>query len=67
MCVIDSSPYVDRSRVRPGANITLKETVEEARQRLGNGGARLFWGAWANRGEGVDGGGNPLFFGKVFT
>ena len=32
-------------------NITLKETLEEARQRLGNGGG-LFLGAWVNRGAG---------------
>ena len=32
-------------------NITLKETLEDPRQRLGNGGG-LFLGAWVNRGAG---------------
>ena len=52
MFVIDSTAYVDRRLVRPSANITLKETLEEPRQRLGNGGG-LFRDTWVNSWEGL--------------
>ena len=41
---------MDMRRVRPGANITLKETLEEPRQRLGNGGG-FFRAARVNKRE----------------
>ena len=47
---------MDMRRVRPGANITLKETLEEPRQRRGNGGG-FFRAAWVNKREEGCGGG----------